>query len=247
MKVEMEKTFPMPAQPEDAWALLQDLAVVAGCMPGAKITERVDDRHYKGTVSVRVGPASMAFRGELEVRELDTSSRMLHLIGKGSDTTGSSGASMDLVAHVEPANEGSQLRGRSEVTVSGKAAAFGGRMMSTIAEQILAQFARNFATELKARAPGTTAPASAVATPNGAATVPDRVAAAAQPQQAPGSAAYVANGGPPAAPLPPGVERMSAPQAMTPLAHPGRELSLFGLIWAITRDRLRALFRRRPA
>jgi hypothetical protein len=42
--------------------------------------------------------------------------------------------------------------GKSEVTMSGKAAAFGGRMMTSIADQILKQFADNFATQVAARA-----------------------------------------------------------------------------------------------
>lgn len=154
MKVELEKTFPMPGAADVAWSFLQDIPGVAGCMPGAKITERIDDRHYKGTVTVKVGPASMSFRGEIEVVELDAGRRTLHLLGKGSDTTGTSGASMDLVARIEAgAAEGSSsLVGRSEVTMSGKAAAFGGRMMGTVAEQILKQFAGNFANEVRARA-----------------------------------------------------------------------------------------------
>ena len=150
MKVELEKTFPMPAAPEVAWAFLQDIEGVAGCMPGAKIIERIDPTHFKGTVAVRVGPASMAFKGDIEVLELDATQHMLHLLGKGSDTTGSSGASMDLVARIEPAAEGlSQLVGRSEVTMSGKAAAFGGRMMGSVADQILKQFAGNFAARVQ--------------------------------------------------------------------------------------------------
>jgi uncharacterized protein len=154
MKVELEKTFPMPAAADVAWGFLQNIEGVAGCMPGAKITERVDGTRYKGIISVKVGPASMSFKGEIEVRELDKTQRMLHLIGKGSDTTGSSGAAMDLVARIEPgATEGSSnLVGRSEVTMSGKAAAFGGRMMGTVADQILKQFAGNFATQVQTSA-----------------------------------------------------------------------------------------------
>ena len=154
MKVELEKTFPLPATAAAAWASLQDIEGVAGCMPGAKITERVDATHYKGTISVRVGPASMAFKGELEVLELNAAQRTLHLVGKGSDTTGSSGASMDLLARIEPgATENAcTLVGRSEVAMSGKAAAFGGRMMGSVADQILKQFAANFAAQVKSRA-----------------------------------------------------------------------------------------------
>ena len=141
MKVELEKSFLMPGAADVAWLLLQDIPGVAGCMPGAKITERIDDRHYKGTVTVKLGPASMSFRGAIEVMELDASRHTLHLLGKGSDTAGSSGASMDLVARIEPGEaDGSiNLVGRSEITMSGKAAAFGGRMMGTVADQILSQ------------------------------------------------------------------------------------------------------------
>src|SRR5204863_3255776 len=64
MRVELEKTFPMPGSAEVAWEFLQNIEAVAGCMPGAKITAHLPDGSYKGTVTVRVGPATMAFRGE---------------------------------------------------------------------------------------------------------------------------------------------------------------------------------------
>jgi len=151
MKVELEKSFPLPAPAEAAWALLQDVEAVAGCMPGARITERVDATHYKGTVTVRLGPASMAFRGEVEVKEVDAAARALRLAGRGMDSTGTSGATMDLHARVEAVDAAScRLLGRSEVSVSGKAATFGGRLMQGVAEQVLQQFVANFAQRLPA-------------------------------------------------------------------------------------------------
>jgi hypothetical protein len=164
MKVQIEKAFPMPASADVSWRFLQDIAAVGACMPGAKITERLDDTHYKGTVTVKVGPATMSFRGDIEVRQLDVATRTLRMIGKGSDTTGTSGASIDLTARVETADGGlSNLVGKSEATVSGKAAAFGGRMMNSVADQVLKQFAANFAAQvesLEAMQAGTTPVAS---------------------------------------------------------------------------------------
>lgn len=151
MNVTLEKTFPMPASAQTAWLLLQDIEGVASCMPGARITERTDAQHYKGTVAVKFGPASMSFRGEVEVRALEAASRTLRLIGKGTDSTGSSGAAMDLTARIEAVNETScNLVGNSEVSMSGKAAAFGGRMMNSVADQVLKQFAANFAAKVQA-------------------------------------------------------------------------------------------------
>ena len=152
MKVSLEKTYPVPASADTTWALLQDIEAVAGCMPGARISERIDERHYKGTVAVRFGPANMTFRGEVEVVSVEPPARTLRLLGKGTDTTGGSGASMDLTARVEPlAGDASNLVGTSEVSMSGKAATFGGRLAVPVAEQILQQFATNFAAKAKER------------------------------------------------------------------------------------------------
>ncbi len=162
MKVQLEKKFPMPASADTAWTLLQNIEGVAGCMPGASITERTDAQHYKGTVAVRFGPANMSFRGELEVLALEPATRTLRLVGKGTDSTGSSGASMDLTARVEAIDAAScNLVGNSEVSVSGKAASFGGRMMGSVADQVLKQFAANFAARVQAQAETQRAPASA--------------------------------------------------------------------------------------
>jgi uncharacterized protein len=151
MKVQLTRTFALPASADAAWAQLQDIAAVASCMPGAKITERVDEAHYKGTVGVKVGPASLSFRGDIEVRGMDASARTLRLFAKGTDTTGGSGASMDLTASVVGLDATScNLVGESEVSMSGKAAAFGSRLMGPVSDQVLNQFAANFAARLQA-------------------------------------------------------------------------------------------------
>ncbi len=151
MKVQLDKTFPMPSSPAIAWQFLQDVEAVAGCMPGAQLTEKVDETHHKGTVTVRLGPATMSFRGEVAVQDIDATTQSLRLIGKGTDKSGNSGVSMNLLARIEAVDGGlSQLVGSSEVSVSGKAAAFGGRMMDSVADKILLQCADNFAAEVAA-------------------------------------------------------------------------------------------------
>ena len=146
MKVNLEKTYPMPVPAQTAWRFLQNVEAVAACMPGAKITERVDDTHYKGTVTSRIGPATLSFSGTIEILHVDPANMTLRMVGKGTDRSGSSGASMDLTARIEASeNDKSNLIGNSEVSMSGKAATFGGRMIVPVADQILKQFAGNFA------------------------------------------------------------------------------------------------------
>ena len=173
MKVELEKSFPMPGPAEVAWEFLQNIEAVAGCMPGAKITERLDEGRFKGTVTVKIGPATMSFRGEVEVRDIDPGGRSLSLLAKGTDSTGTSGASMDLKARIESAGDGlSNLVGASEVSMSGKAAAFGGRMMNSVADQIMQQFAANFAAQVAALSARRAAPAARASAGGAPADVP---------------------------------------------------------------------------
>ncbi|WP_213957616.1 SRPBCC family protein [Variovorax sp. dw_954] len=145
MEVQLDKRYPLEVSGERAWVVLSDIRAVAGCMPGAQITDQLDDTHYKGTVKSKVGPAVMTFNGDIEVLGLDVQKRRLEMLGKGTDKGGSS-ASMNLVAHIEPgATQGtSVLTGLATVTVSGKLAQFGGRLLVPIADAMLAQFADNF-------------------------------------------------------------------------------------------------------
>jgi hypothetical protein len=87
----------------------------------------------------------MAFNGDIIIKNIDAEKRELHMIGKGQDTKGTSSATMDLRAWVEDGQNGqSILQGVAEVTVNGKAASLGGRMMTQVADQMLNQFGKTF-------------------------------------------------------------------------------------------------------
>lgn len=146
MKVELDKTFKIAAPASAAWQFLQQIEAVAACMPGAEITEQIDAHNYKGKVKSKIGPATMAFDGAIEIKGIDPEKRELRLRGSGQDTKGTSSASMDLTAWVvDGAEAGCELKGQAEVSVNGKVASLGGRMMNQVADQILNQFGKNFA------------------------------------------------------------------------------------------------------
>ena len=155
MKVEMDKSFPIEASVNTAWTFLQDIPGVAGCMPGAEITDTIDDTHYKGKVKAKVGPATMAFNGDIEIKGVDAAKKELRMVGRGQDTKGSSSAEMDLTAWVIDSGDGKcELKGKATVSVTGKAASLGGRMMTQVSDQILNQFGKNFANNVIAMGEG---------------------------------------------------------------------------------------------
>lgn len=155
MQVTLNKVFTLDGSVNDAWDLLRNIEQVANCMPGAEITETVDDNNFKGSVKVKIGPMHVAFSGTIEVQAINAGEHQVHLIARGQDSKGSSSASMDLTARVRNGESGaSELTGDADVTVNGKLANFGGRMMTQVADQILDQFADNFSGKLAASASG---------------------------------------------------------------------------------------------
>lgn len=162
MKVDVDKVFPIDAPMSQAWTFLQDISAVASCMPGAEIVEQVDDSNYKGTVSVKVGPAKMSFKGDIEIKGIDADKRELQMLGKGSDVKGTSSATMDLTASVREGADGkTELIGVAVISVTGKMASLGGRMMVQVSDQILNQFGANFANKVLAMGEGAAAEAAA--------------------------------------------------------------------------------------
>jgi carbon monoxide dehydrogenase subunit G len=162
MQIKLEKVYPVKAPSSLGWTILSDIPAVASCMPGAEITEQIDDTHYKGQAKVKVGPATVAFRGDIDVKGLDPESRELRMIAKGSDTKGNSSATMDLTATIRDAGDSeSELVGIADVKVTGKIVSMGGRMMNAVANQVLNQFGENFANQVLALGEGEAAATAA--------------------------------------------------------------------------------------
>ena len=63
MALRVEKTIQVSEPIEKVWPLLTDPRKVATCVPGAKITEQVDEKTYKGTITVKLGPAVSEYSG----------------------------------------------------------------------------------------------------------------------------------------------------------------------------------------
>jgi len=223
MEVKLDKRYPVAATLDQAWAVLADIHAVARCMPGAQITEQLDATHYKGTVKSKVGPAVMQFGGDIEVLAMDAAARSMQMLGKGADKSGSS-AAMNLSAVLEAGDDAAScvLVGQATVTVSGKLAQFGSRLLVPVSDAMLAQFADNF------RAAAATVPVAAEAAPP-AADLP--------PQTDAGSSA--------AAPATTVAVASPAPVAAPPAPAPVKELNALALMWTVFKGWLAGLFGKR--
>src|SRR5436305_9437543 len=70
MGMEITKTFVVQAPAAAVWDFLTDPYKVASCLPGAAITEKVDDSNYTGTMTIKVGPVTASYRGKMRFDRL---------------------------------------------------------------------------------------------------------------------------------------------------------------------------------
>ncbi len=153
--MEFDNSFDVPLPPDQAWNVLMDIPRIARCMPGAELTEVVDAQNYRGKISVRLGPVSLAFAGRVQIDNLDEVSHSAHVKAQGNDAKGRGSANATARFHVEPIGEGSRVMIHTDLMLSGAVAQYGrgvGIIQGTAA-QIVGQFAANLRKQLAGQSP----------------------------------------------------------------------------------------------
>jgi uncharacterized protein len=150
MAMQIEKIFQVKEPIEQVWSLLSDPRRVATCVPGAKITEQVDEKTYKGTISVKVGPSATDYKGQLEIVRLEPENHELEILGKGQDVRGRGSASMKMTGKLRSLEDGgTEVTSVSEVNVVGILAQMGSRVISEVSNIMFGQFIKNFQAQLQ--------------------------------------------------------------------------------------------------
>src|SRR6476659_558217 len=174
MGMEIEKRFLVKAPADLVWDFLTDPYRVARCLPGAAITERLDDHTYAGTMTVKVGPVTAAYRGKLRFERLDAEAREAELSASGQEKRGKGGADMRMRSRVDPKGEDeTEVTVVSDVNVVGVLAQFGRGMIQDVSDQLFQKFTAAMRRQLEtSAAPATSVPAPAPAPTQETATAP---------------------------------------------------------------------------
>jgi carbon monoxide dehydrogenase subunit G len=145
LALRIEKTFQVSQPIDKVWSLLSDPTKVANCVPGAQITEKIDDKTYKGSISVKVGPSLTDYKGEVQILRLDPQNHEIEIQGKGQDVRGRGSASMTMTGKLATLSNGAtQVTSTSEVNVVGILAQMGSRVITEVSNIMFDKFSQNF-------------------------------------------------------------------------------------------------------
>lgn len=176
MGMQIEKSFTVRAARAAVWEFLIDPYRVARCLPGAAITEKLDETTYAGTIAVKVGPVTASYRGKLKFERLDAEAGEAELSGAGQETKGKGGADMRMKSRLVERTPGeTEVTVTSDVNVFGILAQMGRGMVQDVSDQLFQKFSDAMRRELETAAPpavsGSPAPGTEAPSPGASASL----------------------------------------------------------------------------
>ncbi len=141
--MKFDNAFEVPLPPDAAWNLLLDVRRIAPCMPGAELTEVLDERSFKGRVAVRLGPVALSFAGTARFDEVDAQARRAQVKAQGTDQKGRGGANAVITFTMLPSGAGTRVDIATDLNLSGSVAQYGrgAGMIQAVAAELIGQFA----------------------------------------------------------------------------------------------------------
>jgi len=148
MEVKAEKNLKLDQDPDMIWKCMIDPSFMVKSVPGAELTEQLDERNFKGKISIKIGPVTTKFNGEAEFTKLEEADYELTMEGKGLDTSGKGGANMTMNIKLSTLEEGgTEMQSSMSLSITGRLAQFGARIIVAVNNKMFDQWATSF-TEL---------------------------------------------------------------------------------------------------
>ena len=139
MGMELTHTFTVPATVDATWAHFQDIESVAGCFPGATVTE-VSGDDFKGSCKVKLGPIALVYSGTGSFVEKDEAAHRFVVDAKGKDKRGNGTAGATVTATMSDSGGSTDVTVVTDLSITGKPAQFGRGVIQDVSDKLLGQF-----------------------------------------------------------------------------------------------------------
>jgi carbon monoxide dehydrogenase subunit G len=147
----LEGKFTLKAPIQEVWDFLLKPETLASCIPGAEEMKAIDDKTYESVVKQKVGPISVKLKFTTKITEIDPP-RHLKAVGRGADVTKAGTFSQETIVDLtEISKDEVEVAYSSNVSLVGRLATFGERIMRAKAKSVGEEFTKNLQEKLKSR------------------------------------------------------------------------------------------------
>jgi carbon monoxide dehydrogenase subunit G len=147
----LEGKFTLKAPIKEVWDFLLEPGTLASCIPGAEKMEPIDDKTWEGIVKQKVGPISVKLNFTQSFTEVDPP-KHLKAVGRGSAAGGAGTFSQETTVDLSESAPGeTEIAYTSNVSMVGRLATFGERIMRAKVKSVGEEFTNNLQKKLKER------------------------------------------------------------------------------------------------
>jgi carbon monoxide dehydrogenase subunit G len=158
MAVELKEVVSIEAPLGRVWRFLLSPENLVACMPGAELTERVDEQSFKGTLKMRVGAISATYAGTVTYQTVNEAEHTVVLLAQAEDTTGGT-ATGTITSTLKPlADDSTEVHVQSSIDLTGRLVQVGRGMIDGVAKQVINIFVTNVKEHMKAETIGQEVP-----------------------------------------------------------------------------------------
>lgn len=129
---------------EEVWRRLNDPAVLARCIPGCSGFERLDDRHYRTTLTVAVGAVRGSYAGTVTYRDVQAPDRCT-IVVEGRGDKGSIEGQGEIA--LAGAGDATEVTYRGTFKLTGPVAGVGQRLAPGLSRRMIVETLRNLERE----------------------------------------------------------------------------------------------------
>ncbi|MFE9007075.1 2Fe-2S iron-sulfur cluster-binding protein [Streptomyces sp. NPDC007875] len=137
--IAVEITTEIDLPEEKVWRVLDDIQLLARCLPGAALTDDLGNDHYAGRARAPVGSVKLAFKGLAHLVEHDRAGGRPRVVAQGQDTGGAQ-TQGDITLRTEATETGTAMHADAEVCLTGRIAQFGRALAGDVSRRMFEQF-----------------------------------------------------------------------------------------------------------
>jgi carbon monoxide dehydrogenase subunit G len=147
----IEGKFTLQAPIQQAWNFLLDPETLMACIPGAEKMDAIDDRTYESIVKQKVGPIEVRLKFTTTLATMDPP-RYLEAVGGGEEVHKAGTFTQRTTVNLTEISENSvEISYHSNVSLVGRLATFGDRIMRAKAKEMGEQVTKNLEERLKSQ------------------------------------------------------------------------------------------------
>ena len=142
MAIELTEVFQVAAPIDEVWQFLMDPERMIVCLPGASVTEIVDDKQFIGSVKLKIGAITTKYAGTITYTSADQSQYLCVMLAEAKEKGGGtvSGTITTTLVQVDGAVEATV---ESCIDMTGRVVQVGRGMIEGVAAQIIGKFVKN--------------------------------------------------------------------------------------------------------